>query len=389
MNLKKVFLFLTIAIIIYFGIGAFLLQNETIQRLYIFPGWSIKHGATDEDNSTVSADGPIIIYENDKIINYQIFPKDTSFTTSNVEISKQDTLTCYVDETKDTFQFQLKDTLQIEPTAYALPNKMLIISDIEGNFKGFKSILLGNQIIDNKFNWTFGNNHVVLVGDFFDRGLNVTECLWLIYKLEKEAEQQGGKVHFIIGNHEMMNLKGQLKYVRDKYHENADTLKLDYEKWYTDRSELGKWLRTKNGVEKIGDYLFVHAGISKDFPKKYSLTEINDNIRKSIDKKIDDNDKQKDNIFIGNKSPLWYRGIAQKGEDQSDIEKTLANYKATKMIIGHTIFDEIQYLYNEKVIAIDLEHKTNSDKGKMFALWFENKDFKITDQNGIKKEWRK
>jgi hypothetical protein len=384
MKLKKILLFLTLAIILYLGIGAFLLYKEKIQRLYIFPGWSIKHGNTDEDNSTVSSDGPIIIYDNAKISSYQIFPKDSLFTTSKVEINKQDTLSCYVDETKDTFKFQLKDSLLIEPTEYSLPNKMLVISDIEGNFKGFKSILLGNKIIDSKLNWTFGNNHLVLVGDFFDRGLNITECLWLIYKLEKEAETQGGKVHFILGNHEMMNLKGQLKYVRDKYYENADTLKLDYEKWYANNTELGRWLRTKNGVEKIGDYLFVHAGIRKDFPNQYTLQSINDNIRTSIDKSYAKEEDQRDDIFIGNKSPLWYRGLAKEEENQADIEKTLDKYKATKMIIGHTIFEEIQFLYNQKVIAIDLEHKANSDKGKMFALWFENNDFKITDQNGTK-----
>ncbi|MCX8531726.1 metallophosphoesterase [Chryseobacterium luquanense] len=383
MKLKKTLLFLIFAIILYLGIGALLLYTETIQRLYIFPGWSIKHGNTDEDNSTVNSDGPIIIYDNAKILSYQIFPKDTLFITSKVEINKQDTLTCYVDETKDTFKFQLKDTLLIEPTEYSLPNKMLVISDIEGNFKGFKSILLGNKIIDNQLNWTFGNNHLVLVGDFFDRGLNITECLWLIYKLEKEAEKQGGKVHFILGNHEIMNLKGELKYVRDKYHENADTLKLDYEKWYTNNTELGRWLRTKNGVEKIGDFLFFHAGIRKDFPEKYSLKEINDNIRKTIDTNFEKS-KKRDDIFIGNESPLWYRGIAKEDENQKDIEKTLTKYKASKMIIGHTIFDQIQFLYHQKVIAIDLEHKENSDKGKMFALWFEKNDFKITDQNGTK-----
>jgi len=367
----------------YLGIGAFHLYNEEIQRLSIFQGYDLKFGPDDEDNSTVSSDGPIIIYENGKMIKHQIFPKDTLFSISRTEINKQDTLICYVDETKDTFKFQLKDSLTIEPSEYVLPNKMLVISDIEGNFKGFKSILLGNKIIDNKLNWTFGNNHLVLVGDFFDRGLNITECLWLIYKLEKEAENQGGKVHFILGNHEMMNLKGQLKYVRDKYYENADTLNLDYERWYANNTELGRWLRTKNGVEKIGNYLFVHAGIRKDFPEKYSLKDINDNIRKSIDTNFE-KEKQREDIFIGSESPLWYRGIAKEDENQKNVEKTLAKYNASIMIIGHTIFEEIQFLYNQRVIAIDLEHKENSEKGKMFTLWFENNEFKITNQNGTK-----
>lgn len=383
MKIKKTILILSIILILYLGFGALLLYTETIQRLYIFPGWSIKHGKTDEDNSTVGSDGPIIIYENGKIINCQILSKDSLFVASKVEISKQDSLSCYVDETKDLYKFQLKDRIKIEPTEYSLPNKMLIISDIEGNFNGFKSILTGNKIIDNNLVWIFGENHLVLVGDFFDRGLNVTECLWLIYKLEKEAEKQGGKVHFILGNHELINLKNDFRYVRDKYLENANKLKLDYKKWYATNTELGRWLRSKNSVEKIGDYLFVHAGIRKDFPLKYSLKEINDNIRKSIDI-LFEKDKQRNDIFIGNDGPLWYRGIAKEDESQRDVENTLAKHKASKMIIGHTVFEEIQFLYNQKVIVIDLAHKINSENGKMFALWFEGKEFKTTDQNGIK-----
>jgi Calcineurin-like phosphoesterase len=386
MKFKKILLYFSLLAVVYIGIGGFLLYTEKIQRLYIFPGWSIKYGPTDEDNSTLSADGPVIVYENGKIIQYQLFPKEETVISYRKEIQKSDTLTCYINETQDTFRFQLKDSLKIEPAAYVLPEKMLVISDIEGNFKAFKSILLGNKVINSKLNWSFGANHLVLVGDFFDRGLQVTECLWLIYKLEKEAEEMGGKVHFILGNHEMMNLKGQFKYVRDKYFINSDTLRLDYTKWFSQQTELGRWLRTKNGIEKIGDYLVVHAGISSDFPKNYDLKQINDSIRRAIDKLYTPEELQKSDVFIGIASPLWYRGIAQEKESQTNVDNILSNYNASKMIIGHTIMEEIKYLYNKKVIAIDLDHSTNSDNGYKYALWFENKEFKITDQNAKKKE---
>lgn len=384
MKLKRKLLYLSVALMLYLGGGAILLYTETIQRLYIFPGWSIKHGATDEDESTVSSDGPIIRYVEGKIVKYQVVPDGEKFSFIKKGIGKTEEINCSVDETKDAFAFQLKDSLQVQPSEYQMSGKMLVISDIEGNFKGFNSILQGNKIIDKNFNWTFGNNHLVLLGDFFDRGLNVTECLWLIYKLEGEAEQHGGKVHFILGNHEMMNLKGQFKYVRDKYYENADTLQLDYEKWYAADTELGRWLRTKNGVERIGDLLFVHAGIRKDFPKKYTLQQINENIRTNIDKTYQEEEDHRDDIFIGNRSPLWYRGISNQEEEQEDIEKTLLAFKARKMIIGHTVMDEIKYLYNQKVIAIDLEHQDNSEKGRMYALWIENGVFYSIDHNGVK-----
>lgn len=383
MKFKKILLFLAFAIVLYLGVGALLLANEKIQRLYIFPGWSIKHGNTDEDSSTVSADGPIVIFENGKIVKYQIVPNNGKPLPSRTEIKLNDTLNCFVDETNDTFSFALKDSVLVQQSEYVQPNQMLVLSDIEGNFKGFKSILQGNSIVDKNLNWTFGNNHLILVGDFFDRGLQVTECLWLIYKLENEAEKQGGKVHFLLGNHEMMNLKGQFKYVRDKYKDNADTLKLDYGKWYSINSALGQWLRSKNGVEKIGDLLFVHAGLRKDFPANYTIQEINSNIRLAIDKQYKKG-QQSNDIFIGSESPIWYRGISTQEESPKNIEQTLSRFKANKMIVGHTIVDKIQYLYQGKVIDIDLEHQANSEKGRMYALWIENNQFFSTDENGIR-----
>lgn len=385
MNIKKTLKYLLFTYIGYLTVGVVLLKFEQIQELYFFPYYKIQYGGgPDNDSSTFSSDGPIIIYENGKIVSYTILPKDVTFAISKKDITKQDTLRCYVDEVKQSFSFTLKDSLKIEQDSYILPSKMFIISDIEGNFKGFKSILNGANIVDKNLNWSFGQGHLVLVGDFFDRGINVTECLWLIYKLENEAEQQGGKVHFILGNHEVMNLKEKYKYVRDKYWDNADTLGLDYEKWYSPNAELGKWLRTKNGVERIGDFLFAHAGISKNFPKnKFTLTEINDNIRKSIDKVFKDGEGGND-LFIGTESPLWYRGIVEEDESQEDIEQTIKSFNASKMIIGHTIVDEIKYLYNQRVIAIDLEHKENSDKNKMSGLWFENGKFSTIDNSGTK-----
>lgn len=332
---------------------------------------------------TPFSDGPIVFYQNQKIWKYQIDSSEDVVITKNQEIQKSTPLYCYVDETRDRFQFQLKDKLSIEKSTYKLPNKMLVLSDIEGNFKGFKTILTGNKIIDKDFNWTFGNNHLVLLGDFFDRGMNVTECLWLIYKLESDAEKHGGKVHFLLGNHELMNLKGSFKYLREKYVQSAEQLNLPYKDWYSPTTELGKWLRTKNGVEKIGDYLFVHAGLRRDFPKTLSLEMINEEIRNSIDEEMD-KDAYRKNDFIGNEGPLWYRGIAKKEESQEDIQQTLANYQAEKMIIGHTIFEQIQPLYEGKVIAIDLDHATNIQKGKMYALWIEDGQLSVTDQLGNK-----
>lgn len=376
-----------VVILAYFILGALLGRLGIINKLYLYSeplssNWGWVKFVNNTDSSTVSSDGPILIQQNGKWTSYAIVPKDGNFVLSKTVISRRDTLRCYVDEPKQSFWFLLQNNLVVQPSTYAMPTKLLAISDIEGNFWGFKAILKGANVIDDDLNWTFGNGHLVLVGDFFDRGLNVTECLWLIYKLETEAEKNGGKVHFLLGNHEVMNLKGAFKYVRNKYWHNADTLQLDYEKWYAKNTELGKWLRTKNSVEKIGDFLFAHGGINRKLAKKrYSLAQINDNTRESIDEALTENEAEQ-NPFTDIDSPVWYRGIVQQRETQQEIEQTLKQFNATKMIVGHTIVNEIKYLYNQKVIALDLDHKTNAENGKMYALWFENERFFVIDHHG-------
>src|SRR5690606_14672285 len=150
---------------------------------------------------------------------------------------------------------------------YEMPQRIAVLSDIEGNFNGLSSFLINNHIIDANYNWTFGDGHLVLTGDFVDRGNHVTQVLWLIYKLEMQAEKQGGKVHLILGNHEIMNFQGNWRYNKRKYIKLAQTIskEKDWDKatrfMYSHHTELGNWLRSKNVIEKIGRYIFVHAGL--------------------------------------------------------------------------------------------------------------------------------
>jgi hypothetical protein len=259
---------------------------------------------------------------------------------------------------------------------------MLILSDIEGNFKGFKMILAGAGVINQSLDWTYGNGHLVLVGDFFDRGTDVTACLWLIYKLEAEAERTGGKVHFILGNHEVMNLTGEYHYVNARYQANADTLKLPYNEWYDNDAELGRWLRTKNVAEKIGDILFTHGGIHTAIVNaKLSLADINQIARTCIDKKASHYTAD-EKLVTGKDGPYWYRVLAQEEASEEELSSILKAFGVHKIIIGHTILGKIKSLYNGNVIVIDLPHQEQADKGFMQALLYQNKQLAIIDNKG-------
>jgi len=328
-----------------------------------------------KDISIADTDGPHVFYRGNKIVVKYVLLRDSGAVSKTLQYkNKKDiSLSCQVPETGDSFSFLLQDELKTPPTVYSIPSKTLVLSDIEGDFLALKTMLIGAKVINENFNWTFGNGHLVLVGDFFDRGLQVTECLWLIYKLESEAETAGGKVHFILGNHEVLNLQGNSTYVRRKYLENAVLIQEDYKHWFDQNSELGRWLRTKNAIEKIGDYVFCHAGISPELTRtRLSLEDINRISRQNLGKPneaiVEEFAKA---IFDVRTGVFWYRGAAKNIASKEDITQALKFADAKRMIVGHTLQPDLTALYGGRVICIDLYHEENIRQGFMKTLWME------------------
>ena len=90
------------------------------------------------------------------------------------------------------------------PSVYKDVSKIMAIGDIHGQYSRMILMLKKSGIIDENLQWKWGDGHLVFIGDIFDRGNEVTECLWFIYTLEKQAERHNGKVHLLVGNHEVM-----------------------------------------------------------------------------------------------------------------------------------------------------------------------------------------
>ena len=128
----------------------------------------------------------------------------------------------------------------------------------------YTDILQANGVIDKDLNWKFGKGHLVYLGDAFDRGDRVTELLWHLFTLEKQAEKAGGMVHVLLGNHDDMVLSGDQRYMNEKYRKVEELTKTNYSDLYSENSVLGKWLRNKPVMITINDILFVHGGISID-----------------------------------------------------------------------------------------------------------------------------
>lgn len=91
--------------------------------------------------------------------------------------------------------------------------RVVAIADIHGAYEPMAKVLRAAAIVDRKLNWSGGKTHLVIVGDIVDRGPDSRRAMDLLMRLERQAAAAGGHVHVLIGNHEAMNLTGDLRYV--------------------------------------------------------------------------------------------------------------------------------------------------------------------------------
>ena len=306
--------------------------------------------------------------------------------TDSIAVQQKDNLSLNVmtDIPGKSFHVQLKKDLQNEKSEFPKVKNLLVLSDIEGNFDALRKLLQANKVIDENFTWKFGDGHLVLTGDLFDRGQQVTEVLWFIYYLEEKAKTAGGYVHFILGNHEIMNLTGDLGFTHKKYLDNASLLNQKYVTLYDENSELGRWLRTKNIVEKIGDIMFAHGGISGNINRMHiSIADINKLARPYYaDTSFNYTDQKSDTIF-SDLGPFWYRGYYEKNNPAIplQIDSTLSQFGTKHIITGHTIVsDTVSVWYNGKLLNTDVPHAA----GKSEALLIENDKYYRVNTQGNK-----
>jgi hypothetical protein len=336
-------------------------------------------------------DGPYVWHSSDRMAAWHI--KDSLVSTKEFTNAKAVTLSVQSD-IDHTFPVKLQTALTVQPVEYARPAKLLAFSDIEGNFDALRKLLQHNGVMDEQYNWKFGTGHLVFSGDMFDRGNQVTECLWLMYSLEEKARAAGGHVHFILGNHEIMNMQGNHRYVVSKYQKNAQLMGKTLADLYNEDSELGRWLRTKNVMEKIGDLLFVHGGISHDvWRMRLNLQEMNDLVRPWYGKKIDSTNKNLVILYGSNKtgplhsrlSPFWFRGYygdldnPREIPDMKQVDSTLRKFNVNRIVTGHTIVaDTISVHYEGKIINTDTEHAQRKSE----ALFIEGDHFYRVNAEG-------
>jgi len=335
-------------------------------------------------------DGPYIFREANILKFLRVSEKGIS-TEQNIPVSQSFSVKSH------SGKISFDVTLQIPRTPkwkYEHTGDILIISDPHGNLEAFVSILKAQEVINENYEWSFGHNDLVVIGDVFDRGNDVLPIFWLIYKLEYEAVKAGGKVHFLYGNHEDLVLRNDIRYVKDKYKHLAEELKTDYNKLWLVDNELGYWLKNRNTIEIIGDNLFVHAGLSKEFlDQDWNIPEVNDIMNAYIGlDRIERDKSEKAKFLFGSNGPIWYRGMVHSEEKynpiaENDVDAILRKYDVNRIFVGHTIFKEVSTFYNKKVIGVNVDNKKNLEKGRSRGVLIKNgKKYLIYDDPSKNKE---
>lgn len=255
-------------------------------------------------------------------------------------------------------------------------SKIAAISDIHGQYDVMIKLFTENGIVDENLHWSFGDGHVVITGDIFDRGDQVTEILWFVYKLEAEAEKAGGKIHMLLGNHEVMILNGDVRYIHKKYRYASAITKQMYTYLFDKNSVLGDWLRTKPVTISINDIVFLHAGFSRDLiDKNISIDDINYSFRNKLidgDRLEIEQDSILSEIYFNN-GPIWYRGYVDSEKfSEEDAVYILQKLGKKHIVVGHTSMQSIVSLYNDRIFMIDSSIKFG--KTGEILLW-ENDTF--------------
>ncbi len=232
------------------------------------------------------------------------------------------------------------------------PVRIVAFGDVHGDMAATRRALRLAGAIDDNDRWIGANLVVVQTGDQLDRGDEEQEILELFDRLRTEAAEAGGAFHALLGNHELMNVEGDLRYVTDGgFADFEDAVEMDpddpalaeFEPHQRARMAaflpgrpFALMLAERDVIGRVGDNLFVHGGVLPEHVA-YGVDAINDETRAWLRGEIDYPD-----VLDGSDSPEWTRLFSDDPDEEACtvLAEVLASLDAKRMIMGHTVQDE-------------------------------------------------
>ncbi|HRE42613.1 MAG TPA: metallophosphoesterase [Terricaulis sp.] len=256
--------------------------------------------------------------------------------------------------------------------------RIVAIGDLEGAYEKYLDMLRTAGLIDADGDWIGGRAHLVQLGDIPDRGPHSRAIIDHLRRISPQARRAGGRVHALIGNHEAMNVEGDLRYVhpgeyaafataaspraREQYMQRAirhiranpppegvpafdEAWRAQWESehplgWVEHRrawaptGEYGRWISSNNAVVRINDTLFLHGGLGPSYVRP-DIALLNRAVTGALRLRPVPG---YEGIVEDQEGPLWYRGLARNDEpgETVHLEALLSRHGVARIVIGHT-----------------------------------------------------
>ena len=272
--------------------------------------------------------------------------------------------------------------LAAPPAHSAAPQRIIAVGDLHGDYDAWIAIARAARLIDGANRWSGGTATLVQLGDITDRGPHSLRIIRSLQQLQREASAAGGRVVVILGNHEAMNVLGDLRYVdpgefaafvdqrsparrervymanrqkleaaaratnpkirpsqvRDQWLAQTPLGWVEHRAAWGPSGELGRWAARNPAIAKIGDTLFVHGGLSAEYAR-FPLDEINRRAAAAMSSA----DQSPTSVISDELGPLWYRGLVlREGPSgarlpvEQELAAVLAATGAKRIVVGHT-----------------------------------------------------
>ena len=259
---------------------------------------------------------------------------------------------------------------KILPTVLPPVRRIIAIGDIHGDFRALIKCLRLAKVVNERWEWIGGDTVVIQLGDQIDSKCRSGNCekdevgdelkiIMFLDKLHEKAKPTNGAVYSLLGNHELMNVMGDLNYNSPENLVSFGGAQSRINK-FAPSGELAVYLAcNRNSIMKIGDFMFVHGGLLPNKAKQYSLEAINSIIREYLLGNKSQDDPDVSNLLVGKESPFWTRTFSNIFSGHSEkscsiLNNTIEYLKLKGMVVGHTVQNGINSACDGKIWRTDI-----------------------------------
>jgi hypothetical protein len=277
-----------------------------------------------------------------------------------------------------------------EDARFPAVERIVAFGDVHGAYDALTALLRQVEVVDDRLDWSGGTTHLVSLGDLLDRGPDSRRVLDLLMNLEPQAAAAGGRLHLVLGNHEVMNLTGDLRYVSAAEYaafaaDGAPVLDVPagaaaLRAAFAPDGRYGAWLRDKPALVVIGETVFVHGGLSPLV--EVGERPVNARLRAVLASAVDELALESEPLF-GELGPFWYRGnaLCHVLLEAPVVERALAALGARRVVVGHTptASRRVESRLSGRVLMVDTGMLAEAYRGIASALVIEGEKVSVVE----------